>query len=216
MLDFIVVFASLFDFFVWVSGRDGGRALKSLKALRALRALRPLRVIAKNEGLRLVVNALLASIPAMTNVILVCLLFLLIFAIMGINFFKGTFYACENLPSMHSEDILEKINDRFDCLNNGGFWENGRSNFDNIFNAVLCLFEMMTTEGWLNVMYKGTDARGIGLQPERGASQYNAIFFIAFMIIGSQFILNLFVGIVIDNFNKIKDKELGNTFLTES
>jgi len=35
------------------------------------------------------------------------------------------------------------------------------------------------------------------------------------MIIGSQFILNLFVVIVIDNFNKIKEKELGNVFLTE-
>ena len=34
------------------------------------------------------------------------------------------------------------------------------------------------------------------------------------MIIGSQFILNLFVGVVIDNFNKIKEKEMGNFFLT--
>jgi hypothetical protein len=65
-------------------------------------------------------------------------------------------------------------------------------------------------------MYKGTDTRGVGLQPKRDSRDYNAIFFIAFMIIGSQFILNLFVGIVIDNFNKIKDKELGNIFLTES
>jgi Na+/alanine symporter len=89
MLDFIVVVASVTDFYIFISGKSSGGALKSLKALRALRALRPLRVIARNEGLRLVVNALLSSIPAMTNVILVCFLFLLIFAIMGINFFKG-------------------------------------------------------------------------------------------------------------------------------
>jgi hypothetical protein len=31
------------------------------------------------------------------------------------------------------------------------------------------------------------------------------------MIVGSQFIINLFVGVVIHNFNKIKEKEeLGN------
>lgn len=95
LLDFIVVIASLTDFFIFLTGRQTGRALKSLKALRALRALRPLRVISRNEGLRLVVNALLASIPAMTNVIMVCLLFLMIFAIMGINFFKGSFFHCE-------------------------------------------------------------------------------------------------------------------------
>jgi hypothetical protein len=36
------------------------------------------------------------------------------------------------------------------------------------------------------------------------------------MIVGSQFIINLFVGVVIDNFNKIKEKEeLGSMFVTE-
>ena len=43
-----------------------------------------------------------------------------------------------------------------------------------------------------------------------------SIYFIAFMIVGSQFIINLFVGVVIDNFNTIKEKEeLGNMFVTE-
>jgi len=43
-----------------------------------------------------------------------------------------------------------------------------------------------------------------------------SIYFIAFMIVGSQFIINLFVGVVIDNFNTIKEKEeLGNQFVTE-
>ena len=78
--------ASLADFFI---GPSGGSALKSLKALRALRALRPLRVISRNEGLKLVVNALFSSLPALGNVMLVCGLFVLIFAILGINFFKG-------------------------------------------------------------------------------------------------------------------------------
>ena len=97
ILDFIVVAASMTDLMFMISGTSSGGALKSLKALRVLRALRPLRVIGRNEGLRLVVNALLSSIPAMTNVLMVCLLFLMIFAIMGINFFKGQFYKCEDL-----------------------------------------------------------------------------------------------------------------------
>jgi len=89
LLDFIVVLASLFDYFYNPTGHN---SLKSLKSLRALRALRPLRVISRNEGLKLVVNALFSSLPAMGNVMLVCLLFVLIFAILGINFFKGTFF----------------------------------------------------------------------------------------------------------------------------
>lgn len=36
------------------------------------------------------------------------------------------------------------------------------------------------------------------------------------MIFGSQFILNLFVGVIMDNFNKIKEKqEMGSLFVTE-
>lgn len=36
------------------------------------------------------------------------------------------------------------------------------------------------------------------------------------MILGSQFILNLFVGVIMDNFNKIKEKEeMGSLFVTE-
>jgi len=82
---------------------------------------------------------------------------------------------------------------------------------------MLTLFEMMTTEGWLGVMYSGVDARGINKQPKENAQEFWVFYFLGFMIIGSQFILNLFVGVVIDNFNKIKEKEeLGNIFVTES
>jgi hypothetical protein len=36
------------------------------------------------------------------------------------------------------------------------------------------------------------------------------------MIVGSQFILNLFVGVVMDNFNKLKEQtEMGSSFVTE-
>ena len=43
-----------------------------------------------------------------------------------------------------------------------------------------------------------------------------SLYFVAYMIIGSQFIVNLFVGVVIDNFNKIKEKdEMGSNFVTK-
>jgi len=96
VLDFLVVVASSVDFlFMITQTNSGGSTLKSLKALRALRALRPLRMISRNEGMRLVVNALFSSLPSMTNVLFVCFLSLLIFAITGINFYKGTFYSCQ-------------------------------------------------------------------------------------------------------------------------
>ena len=59
---------------------------------------------------------------------------------------------------------------------------------------------MMTTEGWLEVMEAGIDSQGVDLQPKYNSNLFMLSFFIIFMIIGSQFIINLFVGVVIDNF----------------
>jgi hypothetical protein len=74
----------------------------------------------------------------------------------------------------------------------------------------------MTTEGWMTVMYAGIDSRGVDLQPKKDSNLWWILYFISFMIVGSQFIINLFVGVVIDNFNKIKEKsETGNIFVTD-
>ena len=43
---------------------------------------------------QIVVNALMYAIPSIINVLLVCLVFWLIFSIMGVQFFGGKFYKC--------------------------------------------------------------------------------------------------------------------------
>ena len=50
---------------------------------------------------------------------------------------------------------------------------------------MLNLFQMMTTEGWLKVMYNGIDSSGVGKQPKKDADLSTIIFFLAFMIVGS-------------------------------
>lgn len=42
------------------------------------------------------------------------------------------------------------------------------------------------------------------MQPIRDNAPGWVFFFIAFMIVGSFFVMNLFVGVVIDNFNRMK------------
>lgn len=82
--------------------------------------------------------------------------------------------------------------------------------------AMLTLFQMMTTEGWMSVLYAGVDAVGVDQQPVQDYSLFYTLYFICFAIVGSQFIINLFVGVVIDNFNKIKEKEeMGQMFVTD-
>lgn len=57
---------------------------------------------------------------------------------------------------------------------------------------------MATLEMWTNVMYDGMDINGIDNQPLRNSNKVNSIFFIIFIVFGSFFMLNLFVGVTID------------------
>ena len=82
-LDFFIVLTSLVDFFL------RNVDLPFIKILRLLRALRPLRVISHNQSLRLIVAALFESVGSIFNVSIVVLVVWLMFAIFGINSYKG-------------------------------------------------------------------------------------------------------------------------------
>lgn len=167
--------------------------------------------------MKLIVNALLSSLPSMTNVTIVCSLFILIFAIIGVNSFKGRFGFCEGLE----DDVLETIVTQQDCFDAGGDWFTPNETFDNVIVGCRTLFEMMSTEGWIDVMNGGIDgiapdADGNPMQPKLNNSALPVGYFVVFMVFGSEFILNLFVGVIMDNFNKIKEKEeMGGLFVTD-
>ena len=90
-------------------------------------------------------------------------------------------------------------------------------NFDNSLDGMVTLFIMMLGENWKDMMFRGMDSTDVGLEPQFNASSYFVGFFVLYMIVGSLFIINLFVGVVIDNFNKNKERnEHGSAFMTES
>jgi hypothetical protein len=132
---------------------------------------------------------------------LILVTMLLLFSILGTIFYSGLFYSCHsaNIPHTHIETMWE-------CVDYGGEWVNADANFDNIFYSMETMFEIITTEGWIDVMFMGVDAREQYLTPKANYSPMNHLFFISVMILGSIFLLNLFVGVVINNFNLEKEK----------
>ncbi len=92
-LDFIIVSFSMVN---WVLDSFSDISVTFLRGFRALRALRPLRMVSKNEGMKIVVNSLLKSIPSLLNVMLISLLFLLVFGILAVQLFKGAMGACND------------------------------------------------------------------------------------------------------------------------
>ncbi|ELK28173.1 Sodium channel protein type 1 subunit alpha [Myotis davidii] len=129
----------------------GYSELGAIKSLRTLRALRPLRALSRFEGMRVVVNALLGAIPSIMNVLLVCLIFWLIFSIMGVNLFAGKFYHCINTTTGDIFDISE-VNNHSDCQrlierNETARWKNVKVNFDNVGFGYLSLLQVNKYQG---------------------------------------------------------------------
>jgi len=73
---------------------------------------------------------------------------------------------------------------------------------------------MSTTEGWVSIMHMGVDSVGPDKEPIPDNKPAWTYFFIAFILFGSLFIMNLFVGVVIDTFNKEGVKLGKNELLT--
>ncbi|KAG7283844.1 LOW QUALITY PROTEIN: hypothetical protein CRUP_034031 [Coryphaenoides rupestris] len=154
-LDFFIVDVSIVSL---VANALGYSDLGPIKSLRTLRALRPLRALSRFEGMRVVVNALVGAIPSIMNVLLVCLIFWLIFSIMGVNLFAGKYYYCFNQTS---EEVFsdERVNNKTECL---------------------ALISDNFTE--------------VEDQPIYEDNIYMYIYFVIFIIFGSFFTLNLFIG----------------------
>ncbi|XP_026877145.2 sodium channel, voltage gated, type VIII, alpha subunit a isoform X4 [Electrophorus electricus] len=217
-LDFFIVDVSIVSL---IANALGYSDLGPIKSLRTLRALRPLRALSRFEGMRVVVNALVGAIPSIMNVLLVCLIFWLIFSIMGVNLFAGKYYYCYNETAEESFESKD-VNNKTECLEliSQNFsevrWKNVKINFDNVGAGYLALLQVATFKGWMDIMYAAVDSRRVEDQPVYEDNIYMYIYFVIFIIFGSFFTLNLFIGVIIDNFNQQKKKFGGqDIFMTE-
>ena len=100
-----------------------------------------------------------------------------VFALLGMSFFAG---------SVKFDD-----NDKLDLVNG----KSPRANFDDILWSVVTIFEVLMGESWNEIMYQGIRAQGFAV----------AIYFIALFMIGSIIMLNLFLAILLGNFEKARN-----------
>ncbi|CAE8684127.1 unnamed protein product [Polarella glacialis] len=324
---------------------SSGGIIAVMKVFRVVRMLRPLRLISRNENLKMVVKTVLGSVPELGKLLAFSSLFFVIFALLGVSNFRGSFFSCKNsalgeysydrglgvtplcipnstvlslaapgsLESMQfvalesdsgcpadfdqwrrptvdtpvcevhcdsdrgasntfcqnktrgpwgyhimrctdcsssscSEDPGKRssctsycdrheffctdkaaqgrsecltqcvaqcmcefscvglIQDAALCVEQGGRWVNMNQNFDDVIVGMISLFEISTTEGWVDMMLASVDSTGPYKQPRRDENEVlGTLLFVAFILIGSFFVLNLCVGVIIDNYQKQKD-----------
>ncbi|KRX08852.1 hypothetical protein PPERSA_08956 [Pseudocohnilembus persalinus] len=202
-LDFFIVASSIID--MSFESVD----LPVIKILRLLRTLRPLRFISHNKNMKIVIIALLSSINPILNVLIVIFMVWIMFAILGISLLGDRMNYC-NVPQNQS---YYNINYQ-DCIDMGYEWKQFDLNYDNIFTALNSLFVISSLEGWPDYMYQAIDSQSYPSGPIENSYTQICIFFIIFILIGSFFLVNLFVGVIFMYFDEAQKNEKINILVT--
>lgn len=85
-------------------------------ALRVMRAFKPLRMLTRSAGMRIVFKSVMLSMAAMANVSLVCVMFFLIFAILGTQLFMGQFHTWVRPLGFHLASACLPLMERLHAL----------------------------------------------------------------------------------------------------
>ncbi|XP_041370317.1 voltage-dependent calcium channel type A subunit alpha-1-like isoform X4 [Gigantopelta aegis] len=216
IMDFIVVVTG---FITLVHSSSKKSSSFDLRTLRAVRVLRPLKLVSGIPSLQVVLKSIIRAMAPLLQVCLLVLFAIIIFAIIGLEFYAGAFhFACfrDDTTSRTEDDIdsgdEESIRPCANNPNSGGFkcqlnishcelgWRgpnSGITSFDNIGYAMLTVFQCITMEGWTSVLYYTNDALG---------SSFNFLYFIPLIILGSFFMLNLVLGVLSGEFAKERER----------
>jgi len=210
-LDGLLVTLSLVDLIFILVQVDGGSMLSILKILRILRALRPLRVVNKAPKLKKIVGCMVEACKSIGSTLVIVAFIFLIFAIFGVNLFGGKLYYCMSTDDTcdgytcdmgNGNSVVTKADcDALAATNPQVMWKNMTYNWDNVGEAFMSLFYVVSLDGWVGLMYEAVDAVGEDLQPITDYNEGVCMFFILFLIVGNFFVLNLFVGVIVDSFN---------------
>ncbi|XP_030664481.1 sodium leak channel non-selective protein-like, partial [Nomascus leucogenys] len=208
VMDIFIYLVSLI-FLCWMP--QNVPAESGAQLLMVLRCLRPLRIFKLVPQMRKVVRELFSGFKEIFLVSILLLTLMLVFASFGVQLFAGKLAKCNDPNIIRREDCngIFRINVSVSKNLNlklrpgekkPGFWvprvwANPRNfNFDNVGNAMLALFEVLSLKGWVEV--RDVIIHRVG--PIHG------IYIHVFVFLGCMIGLTLFVGVVIANFNENK------------
>ncbi|XP_027033042.2 voltage-dependent P/Q-type calcium channel subunit alpha-1A isoform X6 [Tachysurus fulvidraco] len=178
IFDCVTVLGSITDILVTELGMNN---FINLSFLRLFRAARLIKLLRQGETIRILLWTFVQSFKALPYVCLLIAMLFFIYAIIGMQLFGNI--AIE-------EDKDSSINQH--------------NNFRTFFQALLLLFRSATGEAWHDIMLsclggKGCDPLSGNMEPECG-SEFAYLYFVSFIFLCSFLMLNLFVAVIMDNF----------------
>ncbi len=190
IIDFIIILQVLIG---WIFSNLISFKLNSLRVVRVLRPLKSLKSI---EGLRILVISVLHSIPLLKDTFIILGFFYLLFALIGLHIFSGTFklrciYSINGVAEKQGEEIFCATTS--DCPPSyfcGHAYimnpNNDQTSFDNFLMSFLTVFQCVTLEGWTYVM----------TLTMKTTHSSTFLYFVFMIFIGSFFMVNLTLAVI--------------------
>ena len=149
------------------------------RASQALQVVILFRLITCSSRLQYLVANIMRLIPIMTNITLMVLIIIYVYAIIGMELFAGRTTPTDYVSPYHD--------------------------FNSFFDALLVLFQLLTTSNWHTVMYAYAAVTG----------WWATVYFMSFYIIVVVLILNLVIALVLEQFEFLYDKSKAEETLLE-
>ena len=171
-----------------------------------LRAARPLRFLRRFKNLKRVVQTLVAAAAPLAYTVIIAVVLLLMFSILGVSLMKGRFHWCPDDTTQTLDELACNAASTSDdgiepTLARG--WSARPLNFDNSPEGMLTLYFIAMSWGWGELMQIAMDSTPPGLPPEVDGARGFCFFFVAWYILGNFMLVNIFVGVLADSYNRV-------------
>lgn len=205
-IDLIVLDSLWIDILATLRKDEGlARTVSGLKALRALRFL-----VISETSRDIFQKVIIAGFGKIISASVLSITLIIPFAIWGVALFSTRLASC-NDGGGYAGCLTEYSTEVFDWnILAPKVYSNPILHMDDFGSSLLTLFEILSLEGWVDLLKNLVDSTGVGTPMEYFASPGNAVFVVLFIFIGIVFSLTLFISVIINNYARLS----GSAFLT--
>ena len=204
-LDFAILTLDLANIIGALSNNSWGFA-----AARAAKALSAMRAIPRNEGIRLLMEALLSTLEPVGHVMVFQLFNILLWALLAKELFGGRMHRCSGpgaeypagkaLCSGNFVSIAEEARELpRDVLLMPRAWIRPQIHFDDLYNAFLAMLSCGAVQ-WVDILHDSSDITEQHVSPVHDANWQAAIFLAIWLMLGHFLINNLFLAFIVEGF----------------
>ncbi|XP_059588284.1 voltage-dependent P/Q-type calcium channel subunit alpha-1A isoform X2 [Alligator mississippiensis] len=178
IFDFVTVLGSITDILV----TEFGNNFINLSFLRLFRAARLIKLLRQGYTIRILLWTFVQSFKALPYVCLLIAMLFFIYAIIGMQVFGNI-----GIDDKDDESAITEHN-----------------NFRTFFQALMLLFRSATGEGWQEIMLSCLSGKpcdeNSGIMEHECGNEFAYFYFVSFIFLCSFLMLNLFVAVIMDNF----------------